>query len=448
MQNRIFYHIYPLGLLGVPKRNKFQKKPTQKLRDLLPWLDHLSSLGCNALYLGPVFESTSHGYDTADYFKVDRRLGTTENLRELVSKAHQLDIKVILDAVLNHVGRDFWAFKNLQRYGKCSKYKDWFSNVDFTKKGKYGDGFTYNAWHNHYQLVELNLQNIDVQQHLFSAVAYWMEQYQIDGLRLDAADVIDLDFLTVLASFCKKKKPDFWLMGEVVFGDYKDWANPNMLDSVTNYEYNTPLYESFNDKDFGKIARVLQRQFGAHGVYKKLSMYTFVDNHDVERAASVLLEPAHLYPLYFLLFTLPGIPAIYYGSEWGFEGEIRNGKHHKLRPKVNLKNVSALAKHPILIDSIKRFTSLRSAASSLIEGSYHELFVSTEQLVFARATKNDFVICIVNASREMISLDIPLQQYEAKSYTDLLNAEFKVTSHNSILSLEVPSCWGRVLSPV
>jgi len=448
MQNSIFYHIYPLGLLGALQKNNFNNSSTRLLHKLLPWLDHISYLGCNALYLGPVFESTSHGYDTADYFTVDRRLGTNADLAEFVSKAHALGIKVVLDAVFNHVGRDFWAFQDLQKKAKRSKYKNWFSNVDFSKKGKQGDGFSYDAWHGHYQLVELNLHNPEVKSHLFSAVAEWMDKYRIDGLRLDAADVIDLNFLEALSTFCKAKKADFWLLGEVVFGDYREWVNPKILDSVTNYEYSTPLLESFNHSHFEKIARVLNRQFGANGVYKNMNLYSFVDNHDVDRAASALKEPVHLYPMYLLLFTIPGMPSIYYGSEWGFEGRVRNGKHCELRPKVNLKKIAYLAKRPDLIDAIKRFITLRTVSNALTEGSYQELLVRKEQFVFARATENDFVICIINASRKTVSLDIPLYDFKSTSYKDLLNGEYTGTSHKGIIRMEVPSCWGRVLSPL
>lgn len=448
MQNQIFYHIYPLGLVGAPKENDFFSAPTKNLKKLFPWLEHIVALGCTALYLGPVFESSSHGYDTADYLKVDRRLGTRTQLRQLVAKAQDLGIKVIFDGVFNHVGRDFWAFKDLREKGRDSQYIDWFSNLDFTQKGAHGDGFTYDGWHGHYQLVEFNLKNKEVRAYLFSAVAAWIDEYRIDGLRLDAADVIDLDFLKELTAFCKSKKPDFWLLGEVVFGDYRKWAKQGMLDGVTNYEYHTPLNDSFNHRNFGAIARILQRQFGAKGIYKAITMYSFVDNHDVDRAASALQEPAHLYPMYLLLFTLPGIPAIYNGSEWGFEGKITNGKHDALRPEINLNNFDEQAKHPLLLEAIQRFTALRSSAVCLQVGRYQEVQVRKEQLVFIRATDTSFMICMANASRHSVPLKIPVQGYTATHYKDLLNPEDTYEVKDGFLHLEVPSCWGRVLAPL
>ncbi|AZQ59224.1 alpha-amylase [Maribacter sp. MJ134] len=448
MQNQIFYHIYPLGLVGTPKENDFLSAATNNLNSLVPWLEHLKALGCTALYLGPVFESTSHGYDTADYFQVDRRLGTKAQLQELVTKAHELGIKVILDAVFNHVGRNFWAFKDLRQKGERSQYRDWFANVDFSQAGEHGDGFTYDGWHGHYQLVALNLQHPEVRAHLFSAVSEWMDRYGLDGLRLDAADVIDLDFLEALRTFCTNKKQDFWLLGEVVFGDYREWANANRLHSVTNYEYHTPLSESFNRENFEHIASILRRQFGPAGTYKDLTLYSFVDNHDVDRAASALAEPAHLFPLYLLLFTLPGIPAIYYGSEWGFEGRIKDGTHDALRPKAVLGAIEKQAKHPLLLDSIKRFTALRKTNKCLRQGDYKELLVQKEQLVFARALDSDVVICIINASRHVVNLEIPLGPYTSTGYKDLLNPEYSGKVRDGMLRVEIPSCWGRVLAPL
>jgi glycosidase len=355
---------------------------------------------------------------------------------------------VLFDGVFNHVGRDFWAFKDLQEKGKDSKYRDWFSNLDFSKKGNHGDGFTYDGWHGHYQLVEFNLKNKEVQAYLFSALAAWIDQYQIDGLRLDAADVIDLVFLKELTAFCKTKKSDFWLLGEVVFGDYREWAKEGMLDCVTNYEYHTPLNDSFNQRDFGHIARILRRQFGPKGIYRDITMYSFVDNHDVDRAASALLEPAHLFPLYLLLFTLPGIPAIYNGSEWGFEGKITNGKHDALRPEINPQNFDEQAKHPLLLDAIKQFTAMRKAKVCLQKGAYQELLVCKEQFVFIRAMNDDFVICIINASRHAVMLKIPIQDYTASHYIDILNKEHTCQVKEGFLYLEVPSWWGRVLAPL
>ncbi|MFY0574859.1 alpha-amylase family glycosyl hydrolase [Cystobacter fuscus] len=274
----------------------------------------------NALYLGPVFESSSHGYDTADYSKVDRRLGTNADLSRLVAAMRAAGIRVILDGVFHHVGRDFWAFRDVQVHGERSRYRDWFSGLQFGKRSPYGDAFSYDGWSGHYNLVKLNLQNAEVRAHLFGVVEQWISEFGIEGLRLDVAEVMDVSFLRDLAAFCRRLRPDFWLLGEAIHGDYRRLGNPETLDSVTNYECYKGLYSSLNDRNYFEIAYSLQRQFGENGIYRDLLLYNFVDNHDVNRIASTLKDPAHLLPLHLMLFTIPGVPSIYYGSEWGQEG--------------------------------------------------------------------------------------------------------------------------------
>ncbi|HAF48860.1 MAG TPA: alpha-amylase, partial [Anaerolineaceae bacterium] len=308
IKDAVFYQIYPLGLCGAPERNDFGSPIEHRLTTLTPWLDHIQELGANAIYLGPVFQSSSHGYDTVDYYRVDRRLGDNESLAHFAELVHQRDMLLILDGVFNHVGRDFWAFKDLQNNGQNSAYRDWFHNLRFDQHSPKGDPFSYEGWQGHYDLVKLNLSHPDVRAHLFESVRMWKDQFGIDGLRLDAADCIDLNFLSALNRFTKSLNPQFWLMGEVVHGDYCQWVNAETLDSVTNYEAYKGLYSSLNDANYFEIAYGLNRQFGDHGVYQDKVLYNFVDNHDVDRVASKLKHPAHLFPLYLLLFTMPGIP--------------------------------------------------------------------------------------------------------------------------------------------
>ena len=230
MQNAIFYHIYPLGLCGAPRKNDFTSQPVPRLETLHEWIPHLREMNVNALYLGPVFESTAHGYDTADFFRVDRRLGTNKTLSHLSEALHQNKIRLVLDAVFHHVGRDFWAFRDLLQNGENSAYRHWFSGVDFTQHSPYNDPFAYDGWAGHFDLVKLNLHEPDVRQHIFDAIKLWVDEFQIDGLRLDVADKLDMDFMHALSSYCHSLRSDFWLMGEVIHGDYNQWVNPQTLE--------------------------------------------------------------------------------------------------------------------------------------------------------------------------------------------------------------------------
>ncbi len=444
IKDAVFYHIYPLGLCGAPERNEFGEPIVHRITSLTPWLDHIQELGVNAIYLGPVFQSSSHGYDTVDYYRVDKRLGDNESLTHFTELVHQRGMLLILDAVFNHVGRDFWAFKDLQKNGANSAYRDWFHNLRFDQHSPKGDPFSYEGWQGHYDLVKLNLSHPDVRAHLFDAVRMWNDQFGIDGLRLDAADCIDLDFLRELNRFTKSLNPQFWLMGEVVHGDYRQWVNPETLDSVTNYEAYKGVYSSLNDANYFEIAYALNRQFGDHGVYQDKFLYNFVDNHDVDRVASKLKNPAHLFPLYLLLFTMPGIPSIYYGSEWGIRGVKGQRSDAALRPELDLERMKRQAPNPDLDGTIATLSQIRQDHAPLIHGNYRQIFVDKEQFVFLRSLAGGEVLVALNSSNEDIdlSLDLPWQTGRLR---DVLNNNEVFTIENKRVNLKLSPNWGRIL---
>jgi glycosidase len=438
----IFYHVYPLGLCGAPARNDFGAAPVERLERLTGWLEHIRALGCNALYLGPVFESTAHGYDTADYWHLDRRLGTDETLRRFVAAAHAAGLRVVLDGVFNHVGRDFWAFRDIQANGAGSPYRDWFAGLRFDGSSPFGDPFAYESWQGHFDLVKLNLANPAIREHLFGAVESWLRDFDIDGLRLDAADVVDLDFQRALASLCRGIKPDFWLVGEVVHGDYRRWVNPQTLDSVTNYEAYKGLYSSLADHNYFEIAYTLNRQFGPGGMYAGLPLYNFVDNHDQDRVAGRLDQSRLLYPLYALLFTMPGMPSIYYGSEWGMNAKRRPGDDSPVRPALELAAGPSLGVEPALADAIGRLVIMRSATAALRRGSYAQLHVAAEQLGFVREVDGESVVVLLNASDRPIELAVPAPRNG--EWHDLLNGG-SVNVAGGVLRAQIPASWARVL---
>ncbi|MBC7475694.1 MAG: alpha-glucosidase C-terminal domain-containing protein [Candidatus Sericytochromatia bacterium] len=440
-----FYHIYPLGFCDAPTNNNFHAPIYHRLIKIYDWIDHFQSMGINALYLGPVFDSDTHGYDTADYYHVDRRLGNRETLAKLIYTLHQRGIRVILDGVFNHVGRNFWAFQDVLKNGRNSLYCDWFEGLKFGQKSPYGDPFTYKAWNGHYNLVKLNLKNYYVKEHLFKAVEMWIRELGIDGLRLDAADCLRLDFLRELADFCKKIKPDFWLKGEIIHGDYRTWANEHTLDSVTNYECYKGLYSSHNDKNYYEIAHSLNKQFGKEKIYGHLPLYNFVDNHDVNRVASILKNQSHLYPLYALLMTMPGIPSIYYGSEWGLKGKRKRNSDHTLRPSLDLNKVDKRNKNKDLVKAISDFSKIRHNHHALRHGKYTELFVNHEQFAFSRQSNNETIIVAVNSSEQSVPLEFNVQ-VNGKYLVDLLNHGERFKIENGKVRIDkMWSCWARIM---
>ncbi len=396
IDSAVFYHIYPMGFCGAADRNEGEATAGHGILKLLDWIPHLKAIGINAVYFSPIFQSLTHGYDTSDYFDTDSRLGTKEEFKQVFAKLRENHIHIVLDGVFNHVGRGFWAFKDVQEKLWDSPYKDWFSGLNFDHGNASGDRFHYDCWEGHEELVKLNLRNPAVVKHLLDAVSMWIDEFDIDGLRLDAADCVDMDFFRKLRSLVKGKKPHFWLMGEIIHGDYKRWANPDMLDSTTNYECWKGIYSSHNDKNYFEIAHSLRRQFGQGGMYKDLELYSFVDNHDVNRIASLLNDDRNLKNVYTLLFAMPGVPSIYYGSEWGIKAVKGHGydADKPLRPCLDIHEMEKLS--PELGEHIRMLSDLRACSAALQKGDYEEIFLQNRQYAFARVLGNDVKVAAFN----------------------------------------------------
>lgn len=442
--NAVFYHIYPLGLCAAPHQNDFSFPPQPRLNRLIDWRDHILSLGCNAVYLGPLFESSSHGYDTADYFHVDRRLGTNQTLADVVADYHAHGIRVILDGVFNHVGRNFWAFRDVQQNGASSAYVSWFSGLKFGSQNRYGDPFTYDTWNGYDSLVKLDLQNAQVRAHLLEAVKQWITDYQIDGLRLDTADCLDMDFQRELSSFCRGLRPDFWLLGEVIHGDYSHWANPSTLDSTTNYECYKGLFSSHNDRNYFEIAYSLNRQFGEGGIYRGLPLYAFADNHDVDRVAFSLKDKNHLFPLYTILFGMPGVPSVYYGSEFGLSAGKGKGDDWGLRPELALDALYANPPVTGLVEWIERCSQARHRLPALQEGHYRQAFISSEQFAFWREVDGQTVLVAVNASAQEKEIRVAVPHPNAK-FEMCLDDDRMLTAQDNMLALTLPPNSGNMV---
>ena len=397
-----FYHIYPLGLTGAPKENDYGT-PVHRLNTLLPWIDHIKEIGCTALYIGPLFESVGHGYETTDYKKLDSRLGTNEDLTNFVKACHDKGIRVIFDGVFNHTGRDFFAFKDIQKNRENSPYVNWYCNVNFGGNTEYNDGFSYENWGGYNLLVKLNQRNPEVQNYICDVIRFWVSEFDIDGIRLDAADVLDFDFMRILRHTADEVKKDFWLMGEVIHGDYSRWVNGQTLHSVTNYALHKALYSGHNDHNYFEIAHTVKylQNMG------DLDLYNFVDNHDVERIHTKLQNKAHFAPVHVLLYTLPGVPSIYYGSEFGIDGKKEKFSDASLRPALDLKDYAdAVTKNPCTA-LIAALGKVRQGTPALSYGSYSELALTNRQFAFARDLDGVRVIVTVNNDDSEAEMNLP-----------------------------------------
>ena len=402
IHNTVIYNIYPIGFCGAPKENDFQLNyRLDKIYDFIP---HFKKMGVNCILFNPVFESTRHGYDTIDYRKIDSRLGDNESFKKICDALHQNGIRVILDGVFNHVGRDFFAFKDIQEKGMGSPYTSWFQNIRFDQQSPYGDHFSYEGWAGFYDLVKLNLQNEDVLNYLFDAVRYWIDEFDIDGLRLDAANVMDVNFFKRLRGVTKEKKPDFWMFGEIVGGDYNRLANAETLDSVTNYEIYKGLFSSHNDRNYFEFAHSVDRQCGDWGMYKNIYMYNFADNHDVTRLASIIRDKALQKNVYTMLYAMPGVPSVYYGSEFGMEGKKQRHSDDDLRRELNL---NALENPDYaLFDHICKLGKIRHSLEALQYGKYKNEQIQLEHMCFSMKTDNQKVYIMLNQSNEPRSIGV------------------------------------------
>ena len=391
----IFYELFVLGFCGVLEPGKVYKEENrlQKVKEFIP---HLKEMNINAVYLGPIFESTYHGYDTIDYFKIDKRLGTNSDFKDLCKELHENNIKIIIDGVFNHVGRDFFAFKDVKINREASKYCSWFVNIDFYGNTPENDGFYYEPWNRCFDLVKLNVWNDEVCNYLFKALDFWIDEFNIDGVRIDAADSIDFSFFRKLRSHINNKKEDLWLMGEVIHGDYTRWSNDEMLHTTTNYECYKGLYSSHNDRNYFEIAHSFRRQFEKGGIYEKLCLYNFVDNHDVNRLASILKNSEHIYNVYTLLYTMPGVPSVYYGSEYGIKGEKGNNTDLPLRPELNLNLLRE--KNEKLFKLICRLGKIRSENKAIKYGEYKPIIIKNEQFIFERKYNSEEIYIALNLS--------------------------------------------------
>jgi glycosidase len=406
-EQAVFYHMYPLGMLGAPKENH-QQEVEHRLPKLLPWVDHIQKLGCTAVYIGPLFESTSHGYDTRDYKQVDWRLGDNEDFKTFVRYCHERGIRVVVDGVFNHTGREFGAFLDIQKNREQSPYCGWYQELSFQGNTPYNDGFWYKAWRNCFELANLNLQNPDVKNYLFDVIRFWIHEFDIDGIRLDCADCLDFGFMNEMRRITEQEKEDFWLMGEVIHGDYSRWIRDAHLHSVTNYELHKGLYSGHNDHNYFEIAHSIRRQFDSNGgIYRGCKLYSFLDNHDVDRIASKLQNPEHLPLVWMLLYTLPGIPSIYYGSEWGIEGRKEGGNDDPLRPALDLETLQMDSNRQKLIELISKLGQLKKDCLCLTDGSYRELYLRNRQYAYAMVLQDKAVVVALNCDDAPSTFEFP-----------------------------------------
>ncbi len=385
----VFYQIYPLGFCGAPFENDGVKE--SRILKVIDWIPHIKKLGANAIYFSPVFESDTHGYNTRDYTKIDCRLGTNKDFAKVCKALHKENIKVVLDGVFNHVGRGFWAFQDVLKNREASPYVNWFARIDFGGNSNYNDGLWYEGWEGNYDLVKLNLHNEDVIQHIFSAVDGWIKEFDIDGLRLDVAYCLDHEFLRRLREHTDSAKQDFFLLGEVLHGEYGRMLNEMHLHSLTNYQCYKGIHSAFNSGNMFEIVHSLMRLFGPEDwtVCRGAHLLSFADNHDVSRIASIIQDENCLPLVYAMVYGMPGIPCVYYGSEWGTRADKSQGDP-ALRACFDKPEWNALT------DYIAKLTEAKKNSKALNYGGMRNVLLQNKQCIFERKCDDERVLVAIN----------------------------------------------------
>ena len=351
-EHAMWWHVYPLGFAGVPVREEHRPAaPDGGLIALVPWLDHVVELGLNGLLLGPVFTSSTHGYDTLDHHEIDPRLGTREDFDTLVSAAHERGVRILLDGVFNHVGREHPRALAALEQGPQGTYADWF-RIDWDADG----GPDFADFEGHSSLVALNHDNPAVVDWVAEIMSSWLAA-GADGWRLDAAYAVAPAFWAAVLPRVRAAHPDAFVLGEMIHGDYAAYVARSGIDSITQYELWKAIWSSLEQENFYELEWTLTR----HGdLLDSFLPQTFVGNHDVTRIATRVGTEKAVVAL-AVLATTGGLVSIYAGDEVGMTGlkEDRLGGDDAVRPAFPASPSDLPGAHGPVADAHRALLALR-----------------------------------------------------------------------------------------
>jgi cyclomaltodextrinase len=329
IKHAIWWHIYPLGFVGAEGEVRSCTGVEHRLGHLAPWLDYAVNLGVSGILLGPIFASSTHGYDTIDHFQIDRRLGDDSDFDTLIETAHQRGLRVVLDGVFNHVGRDCPLFQRAVAGGPKSSESSWFRPTSPTHAPS-GEESDYATFEGHRQLVALNHDEPEVVAYIKQVMTHWLDR-GADGWRLDAAYAVPRRFWKDVLPAVRARHPETYIFGEMIHGDYVGFVHETGVDAVTQYELWKAIWSALNDHNLFELAWALDRH---NAMLETFVPQTFIGNHDVTRIASQLSDERHLAHALVILMTCGGTPSIYAGDEQAFRGvkERRAGGDDAIRP--------------------------------------------------------------------------------------------------------------------
>ena len=385
-----WWHVYPLGFVGAERElaDLGDDRVEHRLGRLEGWLDHLVSLGCNGLLLAPVFASASHGYDTVDYFRIDPRLGDDADFDALLTACHDRGVRVLLDGVFNHAGRDFPPVAAALAAGPGTPEAEWVAKL-YDNDGM----ITADYFEGHDSLVTLNHGSPLVQDLVRDVLLHWLRR-GVDGWRLDAAYAVPPAFWAAVLPAVREQFPDAWFVGEMIHGDYVGYVEQSGIDSVTEYELWKAVWSSLDTVNLHELEWTLGRhaEFVEHFV-----PMTFVGNHDTTRVASQIHDQRHWSHAVALLGFLPGVPCVYYGDEFGLEAvkEDRPDGDDAVRPALPAERGLFDDPHPEVEEVYRRVLSLRRRHPWLVDAVTSTEQVANEHLlVHARARQGEGVLTL------------------------------------------------------
>ncbi len=403
--NKVVYQIFPSRFAASQPVDKklWYKAPITPMDDLhgdfrgiIDHLDHIQDLGIDVIYMTPSFKSNScHKYDTIDYYEIDPSFGTKEELKELVQKAHDRGMKVVMDAVFNHTGKEFFAFKDILEKGEKSKYLDWYYIDELPLKGKWGEIPNFLCFGYYGGMPKLNLKNPEVEKYITDIACYWIRECDIDGWRLDVGDEISHFFWKRFRRAIKAVKKDMLIIGEI-WHYAGDFLEGDEWDTVMNYPFYLNLIDLLADEKISVSQFVQNLGYLKGRLHKKCYplMWNLIDSHDTARFLHLCKDnkkKQHLAAAFQLL--LPGMPMIYYGDEYAMPGandpDCRRGMYwdEEYQDKE-------------MFEWYKRLLQVRKAHTCIVEGELAEAITRDEDetIVLIRKNGEETIALIFNCS--------------------------------------------------
>ena len=430
VRHAIWWQVYPLGFVGAVPAETPPTSAEHRLTRIIDWLDHAVELGASGIALGPVFASRTHGYDTTDHYCIDPRLGDDADFDRLIDEARRRGLRVLLDGVFNHVGTDFPRYR--------AAIDDHDSDAATWFAGRPGQ---FRSFEGHGDLITLNHRTPAVVDYVVDVMTHWLGR-GVDGWRLDAAYAVPETFWAEVLPRVRHAHPQAWFVAEVIHGDYSAFAEGSGVDSVTQYELWKAIWSSLNDGNFHELDWAMQRHNGFLDTFAPL---TFVGNHDVTRIASQLQRAEHLSHALVLLFTVGGVPAIYAGDEFAYQGvkEDRAGGDDAVRPEfgspatyVDSAAHETLNLHRYLIGLRRRHPWLYEARTTALR---------LENRFLAYETRHGDDVLIVAVNIDDVPFTLPVETLIGRRAQ--LVAGTGAPPEKAVSTTEVPAHGWQVLRP-